>query len=291
MGEWLANGENGFIPRHRVGWSKERAAEELAREVGFVAETIESLQRVPENMLSLAQDSLREAGLRHLAEPDSPDIVTSLRRAGRAALAACEMVSSGTGPVSVTLDDGVPILLDRIRDNALVDVSHFIDGFYAALAARDKDTLLSLSRLDVQRLGEPGVYSPEYRYHWARALQGFQLGATWTGKSLRAALEGAEPEALPFGAEYAAFIASIEMELMTATAADAGQFNAVLHRSLEGHQTFFGSIQPSPGEDLSEDPQGFIAFGPLAFAVCMADRGWPITVQSDYLPRRIILGQ
>ena len=76
--------------------------------------------------------------------------------------------------------------------------------------------------------------------------------------------------------------------LCISTAGTQEDFNAALRKALEAHRTYYGKRRFDPPEYQENSPSGFIALGPLAFAVAMHDRGWPITVESDYLPRSLI---
>ena len=241
-------------------------------------------------MVYVHKDSLREAGLLQLVEPDSPAIVASLRRAGRAMVACCALLSPGEGPVVLDIE-GEPVTAQRWSRNNLIDVTDFTRGFYAALAVGDDASLDVLAQVDVQALRMQGVFPEEYQFHWARALQGFRLAAPWTADVLVAALRESAPEKLRHGdgtTAYMFFKSSLEMELLAATTMDPDTFNAALLKALENHRRYFSEVQPNPGEDQSNDPLGFIALGSLAFAASMARRGWPITVASDYLPRSVL---
>jgi hypothetical protein len=126
---------------------------------------------------------------------------------------------------------------------------------------------------------------------WARAVQGFELGADWAGAVLGRALEEADPGQYPVNSSSFAFCADIAnpmMALVVATAGTAEAFNDALRKVLEAHRSYYGERRFSPPQYQENDPRGFIALGPLAFAVAMRARGWPITVESDYLPRSLI---
>ncbi len=74
-----------------------------------------------------------------------------------------------------------------------------------------------------------------------------------------------------------------------ATAASPEKFNVALPKTLEGYQFYYGEVRFDPPLYQENDPAAFITLGPLAFAVAMTERGWPITVESDYLPRSLLV--
>ena len=279
-----------FVARHATDPGDGTFAERLDTKRRLLVSGRSHLPQHPHNARGLYRGSLLEAGLLQLVEPESPAIVAALRRAGRAVVACCALVSPGEGPVVLDIE-GEPVSAQRWSRNNLVDIGDFVDGFYAALAAGDDASLDALAQVDVQALRVEGVFPEEYQFHWARALQGFQLGTSWTTDVVVAALRESAPEHLRNGdgsTAYMFFKSSKEIELLIATATDPDAFNAALLKALENHRHYFSAVEPNPGEDQSNDPLGFIALGPLAFAAAMARRGWPITVASDYLPRSVL---
>ena len=85
--------------------------------------------------------------------------------------------------------------------------------------------------------------------------------------------------------DYMFLKSGLDMKLLTDAKSDPDTLNATLREALRCHHQYFATMQPDPVEDQSNDPLGFPAPGPLAFASLVASRGWTITVESDYLPR------
>jgi hypothetical protein len=65
-------------------------------------------------------------------------------------------------------------------------------------------------------------------------------------------------------------------------------FDEALRNALVMHRRYWRDFEPNPGERQANDPQSFIALGPLAWATLRRDRGLPVTITSDYLPRSVI---
>lgn len=279
----------GFIARHPTVADDAIFAELLESRRKAIANAREYLPSQSSNAFSLFSYSLYEAGLLQMVHPDSPAIVDSLRRAARAMVACCALVSEGAGPVVLDIM-GEPVTAGRVAENTFVDVVDFIDGFYAALASRDTASIRALERVDVQRLRVAGVFPEEYSFHWARALQCLGLGVDWVDAYV-AAMHGSEPACLRNGQaslDHMFLKSSMEMKLLTDSGADPDIFNASLREALTCHRQYYATVQPNPGEDQSNDPLGFIALGPLAFASVVASHGRPVTVESDYLPRSVL---
>ncbi len=243
----------------------------------------------PQNLVSLIRESHREAGFVHHLNPDSPAIRASLRRMAWAAKSLCDLTASGNGPVKISLgDEALSVMAERGRYR--FSVGGFTQAFYAAIAVRDQEVLDTLLKVDVDQLQVPGLLFEDYSFLWARALQCWFRGDGNTIDILQQALEATDPDKLKHGTQaYALFIACLDMELMSTSMVSAERFNQALHKALaEGHKVYYGQIEVNPDEDQSDEPEGFIALGPLAFACAMRDRGWPITVKSDYLPISIV---
>ena len=205
-----------FVARHATDPGDGTFAKRLDTKRRHVRNGRTHLAGHPGNACSLHRHSLFEAALLQLVEPDSPAIVGALRRAGRGVVACCALVSPGEGPVVLDIEGG-PVTAQRWSSNNLITVGGFTDGFYAALAAGDDAVLDALARVDVRALRVEGVFPEEYQFHWARALQGFWLGASWTADALIAALRESAPEHLRNGdssTAYMFFKSSLEIELL-----------------------------------------------------------------------------
>jgi hypothetical protein len=255
----------------------------------IIATSLEHLPSRPQNLVSLMRKSHREAGFLHHLRPDSPEIRVALHRMARAAKALCDLAAPGIGAVKVSLGDEVPSFMAE-RARYRFSVGDFTKAFYAAIAVRDAQVIDALLKVDVDQLQMSGLLFEDYSFLWARALQCWFRGDGNTVDVLTQALEATDPDKLKHGSQaYALFIACLEMELMSTSMVGAERFNRTLHKALaEGHKIYYGQIEANADEDQSDEPEGFIALGPLAFACAMHDRGWPITVKSDYLPVSII---
>ena len=259
-------------------------SERAAIEAGF-----RHLRERPQNLVSLIRESHREAGFVHYLHPDSPAIRASLRRMAWAAKSLCDLTASGNGPVKISLGDEASSFMAE-RGRYRFSVGDFTKAFYAAMAVRDQEVLDTLLKVDVDQLQVSGLLFEDYSFLWARALQCWFRSDSDTGEILQQALEATDPGGLKHGTQaYTLFIACLEMELMSTSMVSPERFNQALRKALaEGHKVYYGQIEVNPDEDHSDEPDGFIALGPLAFACAMHDRGWPVTVKSDYLPVSII---
>ncbi len=129
---------------------------------------------------------------------------------------------------------------------------------------------------------------------WAYVMQDFGRGTPWDAAAFARARRDVDPAHYPVGMSAAgAALRLIPLLALYATTAEGPDaFNAALRAALVSHRTYYAtpSFDPDPPEYQQNNPTGFIALGLLALAVAMADRSWLITVESDYLPRRLIHG-
>lgn len=65
----------------------------------------------------------------------------------------------------------------------------------------------------------------------------------------------------------------------------AAEIRQALRNALILHRRYWRDFEPNPGERRANDPQGFIALGPLAWATLRHDQDLAVTITSDYLPR------
>jgi hypothetical protein len=284
-----------YIMRH--AWRNKKAGQpailaEMLDDSSFLVDTLsQQVVEDPDLLKNLMGQFVWQAGLLQVVRPNSPEIRKALHGAAMCAKSICGVVSPGKGTVTISLGEGQTFEAPRLQ-NTFFNVHDFITAFYIAMAVQEKPVLDTLAKVDINTLHMLSFRPEEYVFHWARTLQGFHLGgAPWLEQEFLAAFKGTDPGVLKYGAVgYALNIAFPAMELFIATDEGAGRFNQVLGKALEAHKFFYGKDEQNPGEDQSNDPRGYIALGPLAFAATMAARGWPITVQSDYLPRCLIDG-
>ena len=63
------------------------------------------------------------------------------------------------------------------------------------------------------------------------------------------------------------------------------EFNEALAQALEQHKAYY-----TADSKLADDPRGFVALAPLALACIAKDSGLNVDVESDYMPKHLLLG-
>jgi Immunity protein 49 len=165
-------------------------------------------------------------------------------------------------------------------------------GYYLAFACREKYILESLVRksTDIMRQRSEGVN--EYSHLMVDVLKSF-YGSYYesedliqeTSTKLRAAINATDVDKIiPLTIDGTINFALPAMELVAALLEGNTQnFNESLADALECHKKYWSS-----DEQLSGDPRGFIAIAPLGLACAAYDAGFPIEVESDYIPKYIL---
>ncbi len=144
-----------------------------------------------------------------------------------------------------------------------------------------------LCHVPVELLRASGAEYDEYVYTWVEALQAYWLGRDDFGRLLVAAAQQTRPEGLRITSpDVMSMILWPPIELMThLVRGDRARFNDSLAMALQRHKAYW-----SANEEHARRSSGLVALGPLAVACFAHDGGFPIDVQSDYLPKALLEG-
>jgi len=157
-------------------------------------------------------------------------------------------------------------------------------GFYAALAAREREATEVLTQVTAETLRKGESKSPEWGYLIFEAMKAFARKRDDTGPKLEAAMKATDPDTCD--PSYKNWVLDIDWPLLelawNAYLRDQQAFDEAMWKALEGHKHYY-----TKGEGKRE-LTGMIALRPLAMAVWAKDLGITTTVESDYIPRWII---
>lgn len=126
----------------------------------------------------------------------------------------------------------------------------------------------------------------EYSTHWVNAWKAFWLKDTSAADHVTEAIRLTSEEHIgQFEVDYINHI-DVPQLLLFANLLQGNPtaFNQTLTSALEDHKTYYTTGERT---DLLA---GYIAWGPLALACIAYDHGWPIDVESDYLPKALLHG-
>lgn len=281
----------GFVARHRPGRDRGALAAQAEDRADEIPMLRGSLGERPNNLVPLTEEALALAGLRQLLGPEE-EVPALLRLGARAAMAAGATVAPG---VSLRIDLGPPgpVELPRGRERPTgLTPRRLVEACHAALATRDRIALDLFAQVPIDRIARqpPAAEERIYGLAHAQGLQALLRGDAAGNQLLLQAIQGCNDSGLaPAARDYAQFIVSPEIELALLHR-DPDGFDQSLRNALVLHRRYWAEIQPNPGEPQDNDPAGFIALGPLAWAALRHDQGLPVGIRSDYLPRGVVEG-
>lgn len=165
--------------------------------------------------------------------------------------------------------------------------ANWLDAFWLAVICREADRMTELCRVpvDVLRQGAPDAFD-EYIYSWVGALQCYWLREGDVASHLMAAMEQTDPAQLRESSQdqvLRVMYPSIVVFLRFLQRDNEG-FNRALTQALTWHKEYWDT------EDRSFIASGNIALGPLALACMARDSGFPLEVESPYMPKYLIEG-
>ncbi|MGK5530598.1 immunity 49 family protein [Streptomyces sp. URMC 129] len=165
------------------------------------------------------------------------------------------------------------------------DAGNWLTAFWLAVICRDQRRMTELSRVPLSLLRASGAEFDEYIYAWVDSLQTYWLERPGLGEKLKAAFDGTDPgqpHIVP--RELILKILYPPLNLFYRfLARDYQQFHTALAQALELHKEYWDL-----NEDRRLDTEGAVALGPLAVACLAFDAGFPIEVESEYLPRHLL---
>lgn len=165
------------------------------------------------------------------------------------------------------------------------NAGNWLTAFWLSIVCREQGRMTQLCEIPLQLLRESGTEYDEYVYHWIDSLQTYWLERPGLGEKLVEAIQASSPDvariANPDLLDKVLYQPINLFQLFLRK--DHGGFNRALVEALELHKDFWTAT-----EEREESVQGYIALGPLAMACLAHDAGFPIEVESDYIPSELL---
>ncbi|MHB9859058.1 immunity 49 family protein [Streptomyces sp. YIM S03343] len=273
------------VPRHDC--PREDLTADLAVLSRNVTWALEDLDVSPDAIGDALSSALTRAETRCLADPpvglfETWDAWVTAMQAGSALFDAA---LAGEGSIQARIEHEVRSI-PASRPQA-ADAGNWITAFWLAVVCREKDRMARLCHVPVELLRASGAEYDEYVYTWMKALQAYWLARDDFGQLLVAAAQGTRPEGLRIASpDLMSVILWSPIELMTHLVRDdRARFNDSLALALRRHKEYW-----TADEERARRSSGLVALGPLAIACFAHDAGFPIDVQSDYLPKALLEG-
>lgn len=171
------------------------------------------------------------------------------------------------------------------RHNA--DPGNWITAFWLAAVCREPARLTGLAEVPTDVLRGTPLRYDEYAYHWVAALAAYRLERPELRERLALAMDASSPDvAKGTDRELLEGVLRPPIAVLdTLVGGDRDAFNQALAEALRAHRSYW-----TADEERRSSLGGLLALGPLAVACLAYDAGFPIEVESGYLPRHFLDG-
>lgn len=271
------------VPRHPVDRNAaQKQVDVLAPKIGFYIGYVEqdsaALKNVLERALVLVQ-------YESVLDPTAADAQTweNLGTAARAATAIFTAAATGDGEIEAIV--AKPTRFQATGPVPYANAGAWLGATWLAIVARDNGLIRQLCSIPEETLRASGAEHGAYMYPWVETVRNFLTNQEITPALLDAVMDGTDPDQAritPPRVLMQLVYPPVEM-FSYLLRRDSEKFNESLARALEQHRKYWTSH-----EDLADEPDGFIAFAPLAISVLATSLGMPIDVESEYLPSNFL---
>lgn len=165
------------------------------------------------------------------------------------------------------------------------NAGNWIKAFWLAIICREQGRMTQLCNVPIETLRESGAEYDEYIYAWIDTLQSYWLKRGNVGDKLVAAVDGTDPDNVEIASrELMLKILYPPLDLFSwYLRQDHERFNIALIEAVQWHKEYW-----SEDEERAASCEGMVALGPLAMACLAFDAGFPIEIESDYLPKALL---
>lgn len=162
---------------------------------------------------------------------------------------------------------------------------NWLNAFWLAIVCRDQHRMDRLAEIPLNLLHSESSRCDEYIYHWIDSLQAYWLQRPGLPEKLTAAIEASYPDrARDTDRELLDSILYSPIDLFHRFfRGDHEGFNESLLGALYRHRSYW-----TADDERAGSVAGVFALAPLAITCLAFDAGFPIEVESDYLPRHFL---
>ncbi|WP_167973951.1 immunity 49 family protein [Lentzea indica] len=273
------------IPRHEIN-------------LDFARNQVDTLQRLIESALEDAEsdpDALSAARRRALMRFEyltALDPSAGEEETWQAAVFASQTANAVFARTSKS-EDAVPCQLgDRVYELPVLGPNHhatpvdWLTAAFLAVITRSEKRVAELVKVGKYTLRGSGAQVEDYVQPWVETLQRYLGGDQVPPALLESVIDLTDPEQAKFASRDFMLLvayppANILFRVLRGT---AEQFNDALMQATTAHRDYWRQA------DFADNPDGFIALATLAMAIRGRDNGFPVEVESGYLPENLVNG-
>ncbi|MFE3442187.1 immunity 49 family protein [Nocardia sp. NPDC059180] len=176
-------------------------------------------------------------------------------------------VFPGTGPTSAT------------------SAGNWVTAFWLAIVCRDQKRMSELCNIPIEMLRASGATYDEYIYDWIDTLQTYWQEGPGLVEKLTNTIEKSDPSVATVAPrDLLNYILYQPIGLFHQfLRRNQDDFNQALAEAVRLHKKYW-----TTNEDRENSNEGYLALGPLAITCLAYDAGFPIEVESDYLPSALV---
>ncbi|OKJ76193.1 hypothetical protein AMK30_08125 [Streptomyces sp. CB02460] len=162
---------------------------------------------------------------------------------------------------------------------------HWINAFWLAIVCRDQARMTQLCSVSLELLRASRARYDEFMFDWVDTLQSYWEERPGLGGKLIATIEGSHPDVARVAEKE--LIDKILYQPVNLfhlfVRKDHAGFNQALFEAVELHKSYWTATA-----EREASIEGYLALGPLAITCLAFDAGFPIEVESDYLPAHLL---
>jgi hypothetical protein len=238
-------------------------------------------------IFGLAMDeALTLVQARAVLDPDAAELetwesVVSAMQVGTAAFAAARATQ---GVIECRIMDEIRTV-QTTGPQFYANAGNWLTTIWFVIVCRDQERMNAMCNIPIDLLRASGAHGDEYVYRWVDTLQTYWHERPGLLEKLQSAIEASYPEIATIAPRD--LLQNVLYQPINLFSyflrKDHEGFNRALTEALELHKAYW-----TASEERSRDLNGAIALGPLAIACLAYDAGFPIDVESEYLPKALL---
>lgn len=160
----------------------------------------------------------------------------------------------------------------------------WLTAAWLAVITRSEERIRELCSVGKYTLRGGGAKVEDYVHPWIETLQRFLSGEPISPALLESVIDLSDPGNAKYATpEYMLLIAYPPANVLyRLTRGTASQFNEALTQATTAHRDYWSRA------DLADHPDGFVALPVLAMAIRGRDSGFPVDIESGYLPDNLL---